>query len=556
MTSIRIICCFIIVSFAAWTLSAFFAAQQAWAESWGQRPYYEELEQYKAQKIKLERQIHQLSAKIAGIGHQLKSFMGSWSQKDRLKALRWFENEYANARAFKTRYRTSKSEYHKAANDYAKLKNQFYSIDITDEALVNRHARDMLWSAELEMLRLRVVALQDELRYRDLELYAIKAYEDIYWTGFVYDTLDDMQYILNDYADNLTNELYDCFLNTATKYAKHKMLKRPVPSMGVGFGTISRTGEVYACAKGITLNSIVNALEAATRKQFVDSMEDRGIEPSVAEFWWANYVMPKAAKQTRTEKAFKRFLTAKFWKGQVKEEATNYLKHRLYKDIKGKLVKRLKNLASEERYGDNARKLVENVSKERVDKHVSVQFLEMTEFGIKYGERAAILYYNQAGFEEIASDLISKRQMIKQCLRKKKRPDHAAAIISVFKYSQQGWREFIRDCKEADSRQDLGKTGGRPSTLNECETSASKICGVWKLKNGSYHAKWENGATAIINVSQFGEKNVVFTRNDKDGVSKGLRANYVGTRTGNCIEGKVTWTYNKRTWTGTWTANW
>jgi len=39
---------------------------------------------------------------------------------------------------------------------------------------------------------------------------------------------------------------------------------------------------VFKCAKDITLNSIVNALEAAVRKQFVDNMEDRGIEPPVA----------------------------------------------------------------------------------------------------------------------------------------------------------------------------------------------------------------------------------------------------------------------------------
>jgi len=135
------------------------------------------------------------------------------------------------------------------------------------------------------------------------------------------------------------------------------------------------------------------------------------------------------------------------------------LKNKLAADIKPGLVKRLKNLANEERYGGNARKLVDSVAKDRASRHTAMQFLEAADFTVKYGERALILYYNQVGFDSIAADLIRKYRFIKQCLKKKKRSAHVEAIISVFKYSQKGWRDFVRDCKNGKTDQSQDITG-------------------------------------------------------------------------------------------------
>lgn len=426
-----------------------FTPAPAWA--WGQRSYSEELPLYKAQKENYQRQRHQLDSRMAGVQNQLQAFWAAWSQEDRNKAYQWFENNAPNARAFKSRFYSSKAEFDKSLVRYQEQYDQLITVDIAAEGLGNRQARDILWSAELETLRLQNAAMADELRYRELGLAYVKKYEGIYWTDFVNDTLDDMQYVLKDYVSNLTNELYNCFLDTAASYSKDKMLGRPLPRFGAGFGQVSWGSKVFDCAKGITLNAIVNALEAAVRKQFVDSMEDKGIERAVAEFWWSQYVMPKAANQTRTQQAFKKFISVKFLKGQVKDEAKRYLLQQLAKDIKPDLIKRLKTLASQERYGDRAKKLVDAVSKDRAAQHTAMQFLEAAEFTISYGERALLLYYNQAGFESIALDLMQKYRTIKECLGEKKKPAHASAIISVFKYSPAGWRDFLRDCRKADS---------------------------------------------------------------------------------------------------------
>lgn len=437
---------FTVMVILTWMIFPFKAVAQN--ESWGKRPYREEVKHYRELVEQYEREYRKLELQERAIDNDLQAFWAEWSLEDRSKGREWFKTSEYLSPNLQADKEWTESEKREAGQRYTELENQYWAIDIESDDLVSRHARDDLWSAHLEWLRKRNKAKGVQVLYRGIELQAIKAYEGIYGTEFIYDCLDDMQYILKDYVSNLTDELYNCFLSSATLYAKNSMLRRELPTVGGGFGQITWGEWTLNCVKGITLNAIVNALEAAVRKQFVDKMENKGIEPQVAEYWWSEIVMPKAAKQSRFDQAFKQFLTGKFWKGQLKAELTRNLHKRLADDLKPALVKRLKTLAREDRYGPNARKLVEKVAKDRAAKHTAMQFLEAAEFTVSYTERAALLFYNQAGFEEIAANELAKYKFIKDCLVKKGRPAHATAIIGVFKYSEAGYRDFVRDCKQ------------------------------------------------------------------------------------------------------------
>jgi len=93
----------------------------------------------------------------------------------------------------------------------------------------------------------------------------------------------------------------------------------------------------------------------------------------------------------------------------------------------------------------------------------------------------------------------------------------------------------------------------------ECEDSNVTICGTWTYNedNETFEAVWKNGAKATLKLRQFDGKSVRITRNDLSGASKGLQAHYTGriTPTG-IVDGKVTWSWGGRTWSGTWKANW
>lgn len=95
-----------------------------------------------------------------------------------------------------------------------------------------------------------------------------------------------------------------------------------------------------------------------------------------------------------------------------------------------------------------------------------------------------------------------------------------------------------------------------PSSLQECETYTSAICGTWTLQGDHINAVWDNGAKATLNVEQFDDSAVVITRQDTEGSSAGLTARYEGRPTGNHVEGSVTWNWKGSTWRGTWKADW
>jgi len=98
-----------------------------------------------------------------------------------------------------------------------------------------------------------------------------------------------------------------------------------------------------------------------------------------------------------------------------------------------------------------------------------------------------------------------------------------------------------------------------PRVWKECEDSNVRICGTWTYNadNETLEAKWDNGARATLKLRKFDGKEVKITRNDMSGASKGLQAHYTGriTPTG-IVDGKVTWSWGGRTWSGTWKANW
>lgn len=97
-----------------------------------------------------------------------------------------------------------------------------------------------------------------------------------------------------------------------------------------------------------------------------------------------------------------------------------------------------------------------------------------------------------------------------------------------------------------------------PNVMKECEGVGAMACGTWTRQGNQFQASWENGAKAMLVIEQFDNNQVIITRNDTaDSFSKNLSARYTGKLSGNSIvDGKVTWTQNGRTWSGTWSANW
>lgn len=96
-----------------------------------------------------------------------------------------------------------------------------------------------------------------------------------------------------------------------------------------------------------------------------------------------------------------------------------------------------------------------------------------------------------------------------------------------------------------------------PSVISVCETNTGRVCATWTRSGDGYDAQFDQGSVARIEVENFRDEFVHFSRTDYAGTSEGMTAVYMGTVTGTGVErGLVTWTHNGVTFSGYWTADW
>jgi hypothetical protein len=97
-----------------------------------------------------------------------------------------------------------------------------------------------------------------------------------------------------------------------------------------------------------------------------------------------------------------------------------------------------------------------------------------------------------------------------------------------------------------------------PATVYACESNTAELCAYWNLDGTEYHAEWPDGARAVIRVERFDADSAVFWRTDKPlSTSAGMTAVYRGqVRDRSVTGGRVTWSEDGLTISGTWTADW
>jgi hypothetical protein len=76
--------------------------------------------------------------------------------------------------------------------------------------------------------------------------------------------------------------------------------------------------------------------------------------------------------------------------------------------------------------------------------------------------------------------------------------------------------------------------------MSECEDTAG--CSTWSFNNNRAQATWQNGSIATLTIEQFGAS-VSIRRADITGTVAGLKALYIGVRSGDRIDGTVSWTW-------------
>ncbi len=93
--------------------------------------------------------------------------------------------------------------------------------------------------------------------------------------------------------------------------------------------------------------------------------------------------------------------------------------------------------------------------------------------------------------------------------------------------------------------------------IKVCETAIDRtVCGGWSWDgpNGRYLARYDNGDMGALALVAWDGKNIVLARTDDGGPRPGLTGRYAGQRTGEGMDGTATWSWNGKSWGGSWKA--
>jgi hypothetical protein len=86
--------------------------------------------------------------------------------------------------------------------------------------------------------------------------------------------------------------------------------------------------------------------------------------------------------------------------------------------------------------------------------------------------------------------------------------------------------------------------------IEDCEDNHNSPhgCGTWVFTGSHGHGYWPDGTSANLELETFTENEIKVSREDTEGLQKGIKAVYTGVRTGDHIEGTVSWTWPKHIW--------
>jgi hypothetical protein len=93
-----------------------------------------------------------------------------------------------------------------------------------------------------------------------------------------------------------------------------------------------------------------------------------------------------------------------------------------------------------------------------------------------------------------------------------------------------------------------------PGAMLECEDTAG--CATWFFRGNKGYGQWKNGSIANLTVENLNASSISILRVDTSGTVAGLRAHYVGTRSGDSFVGQVTWSWPGHGQYSTGMTNW
>ncbi len=490
------------------------AQGQAPAEAWGSRSYAVEKPIYETLVAELEGKIAESDARVAKTAAERDAYWQDWSSDERGEARAWFERSAHYPSAAK-RLIWAKDEREAAAARYRTILESGADIDLAADSEAGKARRERLWGAHIALLRREVAQRNEQAIYDGIELQAVKSYlgalinRDLGMSveEFAADTADDAWYIIKNHADKFWDELLKCAGKIVIREGVRKMLghwaseyKTPPDVPGV---VSTPEGVAAECMGDMLRNSLVNALTAAMRKNFVDDMTGQGIAPEVAEYWWSSFILEGEAAAGPNEPRVKPLVSAIYHRigaavedvleesdmEQSKELAKRALeieaKVRLASEVRAAALEAARtaqregaHLAQQTLRLESVQRATQKLGPELYAKDFSLRFLEALD-GVEMLLQQYTVYSSvtesRETFDRAGKPLIDEYWEVMRCLEATKQATGAHMVLQFYRWPEATRREFFSTCGET-------KEG---ANLAQARQMASQMVGLAQLASSN-----------------------------------------------------------------------
>ena len=410
----------------------------------------------------LKIQNHKLYSRYQQPKNMLEAYWGEWSVEKKTDAEKWFEFSEYNPDKLRRKIQWLESEYE------ADKKN--WNIIIASTGIVDSQKK-----AYLTFLKDENKLLSYKNIYWGNKLHAIRMYGGDWVEEFAQECVEDFAYVFIATVKNLINEFKNCISVSLSEVYKNVSIQIVTHDLDSFEDNLGATVDKFTgCLKKVPLRSIVFALDAALKRQFIKEMNDKGIDDLVAEYWYDVKIMKKA-KVGVLEKSAKNLEKLDFWamnalENKFKDMAENEVIPQMRKDVeymyknefkKRILDKGLLGTTAGKNFRHNALKSIKKTTVDRLKNSIITEMYLSLEFTYEYLKKGYTFREGYYNFSRTVEVDVASYKHVKKCLARKNIPATPEKMLEIMKKEKKEFLTWFRDncnekeCSQEDQLRDL-----------------------------------------------------------------------------------------------------
>jgi hypothetical protein len=426
--------------------------------SWGSRSYEEEWPEYIAIVGRLDKERKRLEREKVGAQKRIDEYLESFWGFQR-EGIRDAARRHESVRIQQRLLDAPRERELQARNLY-----EDHKALRPDER--QGFVRARYWPKHVEWLQAKVALLAREVEALDTELVAMQAQTTTLWSAFREEVAEDVAFAIKEVLGAFVGDVVSCFENLFVDSLARAVGQVPAGTLDPGFApeavwgsqplTLGGFMEVgQACVAGPARDAIVHGFAAAWKKEFMDDLEaTHQVLPEVAAHWWDHHVAVELPKdRPLLQRVRERVLSPDAIGNAVRQHVDEAAIRRLAADQMPDLERQFAGVVARTRDPEAVRRTMRGIARSRAEDALSESgrlgpVVAGIELGVKVTAQLMQMSANSEVFLEIENNEVERYRRIVACLRERREPIAAPAIIEKLELDGRAYAAFLGQCAQ------------------------------------------------------------------------------------------------------------